>query len=124
VSIFSVEPIAVPIHSCYQGASPGYAMARKPTQIVQLKLRIRERQRAAIERRAKKSGRSLNGEIEAMLELALVVGDWHYIRQSMEALIQSMERSVEISAERYSEIAAEIEKRRAKLPSSTATSTD
>jgi hypothetical protein len=42
-------------------------MARKSTQIVQLKLRIPEYIRKLVAERAKKSGRSLNGELAFML---------------------------------------------------------
>jgi DNA-binding FrmR family transcriptional regulator len=45
--------------------------ARKPTDIVNLKLRFREELRRRLDKEAKKSGRSLNGEIVARLERSL-----------------------------------------------------
>jgi hypothetical protein len=73
VSRYCEEPIAVPIHTCYYNVLTGHEMARKPTQIVQLKLRIQEKLRREVEQRAKKSGRSLNGELVALIEEAITL---------------------------------------------------
>jgi Arc-like DNA binding domain len=64
-------------------------VARKPTDQVQLKFRVPERLRATIEKRAKKSGRSLSGEIIAMLETAIRVGDYDRLEESIRAIGES-----------------------------------
>jgi Arc-like DNA binding domain len=66
-------------------------VARKPTDQVQLKFRVPERLRATIEKRAKKSGRSLSGEIVAMLETAARVGSFDRLEEATQAIAKSSE---------------------------------
>jgi Arc-like DNA binding domain len=65
-------------------------VARKPTDQVQLKFRVPDRLRATIEKRAKKSGRSLSGEIVAMLEMAIDVGDWNHIKTTITVVTEKL----------------------------------
>jgi hypothetical protein len=50
----------------------GNAMAKKPTDIVAVKVRMREKTRRFLEAAAKKEGHSLNKEIERRLERSLI----------------------------------------------------
>ena len=74
-------------------------MARKPTQLVQLKIRIQEQLRREVEKRAKKSGRTLTGEIAALLEVGLEAGDWKYLKDSLDESSQRLSEQIEISRE-------------------------
>jgi hypothetical protein len=67
-------------------------MPRKPTQIVQLKLRIQERLRREVEKRAKKSGRSLNAELVTLIEAAIAMGSFEDIAEKLREQIEQMER--------------------------------
>jgi len=79
---------------CYYAQPAGSKLTRKPTQIVQIKLRLQERLRREVEKLAKKSGRSLNGELVALIELALEIanrgGRWAAFDETIEALSRSM----------------------------------
>jgi hypothetical protein len=77
-------------------------VTRKPTQIVQIKLRLQERLRREVEKLAKKSGRSLNGELVALIELALETASQG---RRWAALEETISRSVAENAEGLAEIA-------------------
>jgi hypothetical protein len=63
------------------------AMGRRPKDLVQLTLRLREDLRRSIERTAKRDGRSLNEEIVRRIEESFSYGDW---REAREKLVAAM----------------------------------
>jgi hypothetical protein len=68
------------------GARP---MTRKrPTQPVQMKFRLQQRQRAAIAHRARKNGHSMAGELGRMIDMALAPGEWPSVMGALEAAIK------------------------------------
>jgi Arc-like DNA binding domain len=74
-------------------------MARKPTQIVQLKLRIQEKLRREVEQRAKKSRRSLNSELVAMLETAIRIKDFDGFFAALEDTHKALRNLVDDAAQ-------------------------
>jgi hypothetical protein len=68
----------VPTGLCYvvRYRTKGVAVARKPTDTVQLKLRFPERLRRQLEREAAKNERSMNAEIVERLKQSFRRDDW------------------------------------------------
>jgi hypothetical protein len=65
-------------------------MPRKPTQVVQLKLRIPESLRRSVEKKAKEAGRTLNGQLVKMIEAADELEDVQAHRKKLERVVESL----------------------------------
>jgi hypothetical protein len=65
-------------------------MVRKPTKIVQLKLRIREELRREVAKKAKKAGRTLNGQLVKMIEDANELEDLHPYKDVLQDAVQRL----------------------------------
>jgi hypothetical protein len=83
-------------------------MARKPTHIIQLRLRMPEWLRAEIAKKTKKTGRSLNGEIVHMLTVAQQGADVERQFAELKELFRKETREIIESAERRNEYTAVI----------------
>src|SRR5262249_27221651 len=69
-------------------------MPRKPTDIVQLKLRIPESLRQSVEKKAKEAGRTINGQLVKMIEAADDMGDIRRYRKQLENVMEDLFRMV------------------------------
>jgi hypothetical protein len=75
-------------------------MARKPTQIVQIKLRLPERLRREVEKLAKQSGRSLNGQLVFIIEDAIQFGALSERLDEVSQTLQTVVNRIEVEAAR------------------------
>src|SRR4051794_26708753 len=78
-------------------------MARKPTEYVQFKLRVREGLRAKIEREAKKRGESTNNEAVERLEKSFEA------EQRMAAFTEQFEARIDDWRQRWEQVRADAE---------------